>query len=467
MADDPDPRVRFQCALTLGQVKSPKKIEALVKIARRDADDPWVRTAILTSINEDALDFYRAFAFGSATPDEGVFRLIGDVAAVIGARGDQSAIGMVLFDLSDMRDAEIFESLQGLLRGLKMGGSGQKISIPDLLSRWQNYDRSEAIRAAAMQLSELDQIVITYSSEAYPDPTKDQRFAWDLITNVHSPRSDQERLDILKWIPFYGSGFNLEKPLLLLDPKESDEIQVAVLEKLSAVTNPDISTMILGRWPTFTPAVREKALDILLTRKERINALLDAVREGTISAAKIGSQRRAQLLKFPDPEIAEKAKEVFEADALAQDSALFEKYKPALELKGDAAKGTEIHKNRCAQCHKVGGVGYDVGPNWASVKANPPDQILMNILYPNRSIQAGFTGYVIELNDGRIATGIIAASTPTGIVLKRGGGEEETILRRNIRSMSDTALSIMPEGLEDGLTPQDFADLFAFMQGIQ
>src|SRR5262249_50103588 len=55
MADDPDPSVRFQLAFTLGEHPSPKRVEALATLARRDADDRDARAAILSSVGDDGL----------------------------------------------------------------------------------------------------------------------------------------------------------------------------------------------------------------------------------------------------------------------------------------------------------------------------------------------------------------------------------------------------------------------------
>ena len=49
------------------------------------------------------------------------------------------------------------------------------------------------------------------------------------------------------------------------------------------------------------------------------------------------------------------------------------------------------------------------------------------------------------------------------MILRRALGEEETILRKDVKSMSETSLSMMPEGLEQGLTEQDVADLLEFI----
>src|SRR6185369_2279252 len=48
-ASDSDARVRFQLAFTLGEITEPRALDALATIARRDAADPWIRTAVLSS----------------------------------------------------------------------------------------------------------------------------------------------------------------------------------------------------------------------------------------------------------------------------------------------------------------------------------------------------------------------------------------------------------------------------------
>ena len=54
LADDPDTRVRFQVAFTLGETTDARAIQALAAIATRNVDEPWIRTAVLSSSAERA-----------------------------------------------------------------------------------------------------------------------------------------------------------------------------------------------------------------------------------------------------------------------------------------------------------------------------------------------------------------------------------------------------------------------------
>ena len=70
----------------------------------------------------------------------------------------------------------------------------------------------------------------------------------------------------------------------------------------------------------------------------------------------------------------------------------------------------------------------------------------------------------MEKGRGREFTGIITAETPNNIVMKSADGTEETILRTDLKSLTGSGLSLMPEGMESALKPQDMADLLAFIR---
>jgi hypothetical protein len=76
LADDEDLRVRYQLAFTLGELKDPARLEALAKLARRDAGDRWMRLAIESSLSEGAGQVFAELAADAAfrgSPPAGCF----------------------------------------------------------------------------------------------------------------------------------------------------------------------------------------------------------------------------------------------------------------------------------------------------------------------------------------------------------------------------------------------------------
>ena len=71
---------------------------------------------------------------------------------------------------------------------------------------------------------------------------------------------------------------------------------------------------------------------------------------------------------------------------------------------------------------------------------------------------------MIVTEDGRSFSGTLETETGSSITLLAAGGIRETVLRGDIDELSASTLSLMPDGLEQGLKPQDLADLLQFVR---
>jgi len=97
------------------------------------------------------------------------------------------------------------------------------------------------------------------------------------------------------------------------------------------------------------------------------------------------------------------------------------------------------------------------------VKNSGREKLLTNILDPNREVAPQYTAYTVETTDGDSQLGILSAETASTVTLKMAAGQETTLPRSQIKSLRSSNLSMMPEGLEEGLKPQDFADLMQYI----
>src|SRR5438046_8901606 len=111
-------------------------------------------------------------------------------------------------------------------------------------------------------------------------------------------------------------------------------------------------------------------------------------------------------------------------------------------MKGDASRGQKVFETACATCHRVGDVGKDVGPNLATIRQWNPEQVLSNILDPNREVAPNFVGYTIETKDGRTIDGLIADESPASLTLNRAEGVTETVRPRDLAQVSGPALPL-------------------------
>ena len=135
-----------------------------------------------------------------------------------------------------------------------------------------------------------------------------------------------------------------------------------------------------------------------------------------------------------------------------------------LELVGDPDRGLAVFQKTCATCHRAEGRGQEVGPDLATLTDKSPEALLIAVLDPNREVDPRYLNYQLNTADGRTLTGIVTGDAPNAITLRRADGTEDTVRRADIESLRSTGLSLMPEGLEKAIPPQDMADLFAFLR---
>src|SRR5262249_35102989 len=143
---------------------------------------------------------------------------------------------------------------------------------------------------------------------------------------------------------------------------------------------------------------------------------------------------------------------------------LVESYRPALTLKGDFAKGTELFKKTCAACHQLGGIGQAVGPDLAAEAGKPGEVLVIAILDPNRAVEARYISYTATTKNGVVYTGLLASETGGSITLIAADGQKHVIARNDLDELVSSGKSVMPEGLEKDLDHQAMADLLAFLR---
>ena len=136
---------------------------------------------------------------------------------------------------------------------------------------------------------------------------------------------------------------------------------------------------------------------------------------------------------------------------------------------GDVTRGRRIFFGEtvaCSTCHAVGNEGGTLGPDLTTVGAvRSAHDLLEALLFPNASILQDYEPYVIETADNEYS-GVVASETPEAITLNTGVGESVRIPRAEIASMRRSAVSIMPEALDTGLSQQDLVDLITFLRSL-
>jgi putative heme-binding domain-containing protein len=244
---------------------------------------------------------------------------------------------------------------------------------------------------------------------------------------------------------------------------------MAVMQALSECFDPQVATRILAHWKAMSPSVRREAVEVLFGRRSGIEAVLAAIESRQLMPSEIDPARWAQLHNHPDAKLRDRARKTvaLRPSSSSDRESLIASYRTALTLVGHREPGLVVFEKVCATCHQAEGRGTPVGPDLATVSSRPSEDLLVHILDPNREVAPNYINYNVATTDGRVVSGMIAEETAGTVVLKRAEGASDQIPRDRIDSIASTGVSLMPEGLEKGLSAQDLADLMAFVRSIQ
>lgn len=464
LINDDDPSVRLQLALTLGECPGSRAVAALAQVALRFGDQRWMDAAILSSAanREDALI---AEVLKSKPRIERADKVLHGLAASLGARGDGAAIGRLLnLAIGSDPDAEMLAVdvlVEGLMTGLERGdGLDQfphesEAALRALVAAPDASTRLRALRLAKLLRMDDGPLMREIWQSA-------QQTLGDPATTVDQRHAAVDVLATARW--------EYRQTLaMLIDLKQPADVQLAAVRGLAS-DHPDggpgdevLASVLLQDFRRLSPSVQEAVVDTFFTRLERRSLLLAAIERGEVSANQINGLRRVQLLESGDPEIRRRAEALMHRATDEQRAAVLEDYQQALTIDGDASRGRTIFQKHCSQCHRLDGLGFEVGPDLQNVRRRPAAALLVDILDPSRAIDPDFTVYTVLTKTGRSHTGVLASESATSMTLRREEAAEDVILRSEIEAATATEVSLMPVGVERTLTPTDLANLFAWL----
>ena len=136
----------------------------------------------------------------------------------------------------------------------------------------------------------------------------------------------------------------------------------------------------------------------------------------------------------------------------------------ALKAAGNAAEGRFLFTAACSTCHRSHGIGMSVGPDLDAEFQRAPEVILRDILFPHEAQRPGYETVKVRTQRGETLFGIAASDSPTSITLRLPGGMERTVLRKRATISTLRNLSLMPSGLGEALTPEQIANIIAFLR---
>ncbi|MEY4271736.1 MAG: hypothetical protein RL250_602 [Verrucomicrobiota bacterium] len=247
-------------------------------------------------------------------------------------------------------------------------------------------------------------------------------------------------------------------------------VALEAMQGLTRFDDPAVAKKILERYPQLYPHERPQAIMALVSRPRFATELLRAIETGKIPKADLGPAAARQVRGFNDENLNALLAKVWgetrasSADKLKLMAELKARHTAAELASGDAGRGRALFAGVCGQCHKLFGEGGALGPDLTGSGRRDFNYLVENIVDPSAVVDAAYYLNTLTLKDGRVLSGIVGAQTERTLTL-RMVGQENVIERADIAKRETLPISLMPEGLLQGFTPEQQRDLFKYLMG--
>jgi putative membrane-bound dehydrogenase-like protein len=448
LRQDPALPVRAQLAYSLGATNDPRGAQVLASLAQNTGQDRYVVGAVISSLRSDTVHTILQATLADENRKTLADGWLASLLSTAAATGDAASLAGVLQQLLEFSAISEAERGKAIMRVLD-GADRRKLDLAGHVTP----DTAARLRQLWIE---------AWSTAEAPDRHEPERIA--AIAFVGRPVGAATS-DLLRKAKAEGdhAGQREAKLARLAAANQPLAVQSAAVQALARLGSDAAFDVLLSSWVAATPRLRAEMFDALLNRERGAVALLAALESRRVQPNDLDAARRQRLLTHPNEALRHKAEKLFVASVSGDRQQVLDQWRSVASLSADSARGQEVFRKRCATCHLLDGIGSIVGPDLAALTNKSTASLLVAVLDPNRDVDGRYVSYVAELTDGRVLSGLLAEESGGSIKLREQEGKEHVLLRSELEMLRSTGKSAMPEGLEKDMTPQELADVIAFV----
>ncbi|EMI17936.1 membrane-bound dehydrogenase domain protein [Rhodopirellula maiorica SM1] len=432
LATDSDAHVRLQVACSLGQWQDIATGDVLANMLLNNPDDSFLDAAIMSSLHKENVDrFAEHLVEQSGQLHRHAVRTFPVLFAMC-SDAIKARLALAVSQTSSQR-LELWQ---------------WKV-LPTVL---EHFERHEEFRQAFKRQKgdELIEQCLPLAIQTIVDQDQEVPLRVAALHTLHHLQIEKDvTIDVVAQV---------------LNARNASEIQLAGVTALARNDSPDSTQLMIGKWDQVSPSVRAAMLDALTSRVSSIELLLEAIGQSEIRASEIDTASRQRIFAAGGAKLKSQAEQVFSGEVNADRAVVIAEYSGVSELQANASRGSDLFRKHCATCHRFKGTGNEVGPELEALASKPVEFFLQEILDPSRNMDTRYATYVALTDSGRIVTGLLAAESGSAITLRLQEAKEETLQRSELEDFRSNQTSLMPEGFEKSLDPQQMADLIHYIR---
>ena len=492
-AIDKDPRVRLQASIAapkmaVGQSASADNVRQQISVLRNSSNDPilprvvWqnmlphlleqqslIMESLLQNI-DDREDLLRDMAPRIAS------RLVSEVKPTIADEPSKRAVDSVLQLASGLSEkqpnlsAAVLESLLAKTRT----GEIKSDALSQVLKQWLASNAAKgpflAIGETSLEsLTSLQKAIISVRLLcANPDAIETARKIV-LTSKIDGALRKQMLQAVIPIQPKVASEALLQ---LLDDLKSQRTVDVgyrdAAMDAGISLASAEDTLQLVASLPSLKSNVQAAIAERMCRRVDTAQALLNQIVDGKLRKELISPNRVRLLAADSNEGIRSAVAKIWgkvNLETTQERDEVVTRMGNVLrrDARGDAERGLVVYDRICGQCHLMNGRGYEVGPNITANGRGSYEQLLVSVFNPSLVIGDAYKSVTLRTVDGTVFTGLLVEKSDKRTVIKVQGGKEEIIPAEDIEEFKQDKKSLMPEGVENQMTTQELADLFALL----
>lgn len=460
---DSSPQVRLATLLAYSDLPPSEAAAArIVEVAIDPAamSDRWINDALTSAAARNSYEFLSAVARLKQMPDA-TLAVVERVANHFARSPRASRAAELLASLDGSSPRIVNAMLQGLLDGwqadTRVGLDDRTLSsLERNLQKLDDSAKGKLVKLASLWGSDHFRKYRLEISRALLARVRDREL------------TDRERIAAARQlVDFRPEDFQAVQDLAdALSPQASPALGIGLLQAIGRSQNKRLGEILLERLPSMTPVQQKTAIAQMMLRPASTRILLEGIRKGSLALDDLALDQKQALAVHPDQSIRTLAMELLRQGGSLPDpdrQKVIDALSAVTRQKGNIEHGKKLFIEHCSKCHRHGEVGEKVGPDLTGMAVHSKEELLIPILDPSRNVEGNFRVYKVETVDGLLLTGMLASESKTAIELVDTDGKRKSILREDIERLSLSRKSVMPDGFEKSLKPNDLRDLLEFL----
>ena len=277
------------------------------------------------------------------------------------------------------------------------------------------------------------------------------------------PRLRSEALELLQL------GGDSEVGPLAASLLTDSGLRQAALSALPRYLDESIAEQVIDALPSFPLTLRNEGINLLASRPETTQALLESIESGELNASLVSPVLMRQMRNHGVAKVDALMDSIWGAVNPSPPNLprQVRRWKFALTPERldrvDLSYGRHVFENTCGTCHKLFDEGVAMGPDLTGSNRANLDYLLENVLAPNSLIGNAYQLNVITTKDGRTISGMVRKENDTSLTVAMAGGSEVILRKEEIANRQVLEQSMMPTGLFDAIPETDVAALVAYL----